>query len=186
MADITDIRIGFEREEHAAAAAEIARTMIKIRYAIDEKTRPAWADEAARCKTLTQAYLACGDRTASYDPAENCPYCAIRRVRQEGRELFIDRCGDLVRGFQMTDKGAFFPQFCAACALCDPGSPFSAECRYEMTVSGYVYLTVIRYDGRLFRTEEKYADDECDEGEWTCDVPGTYAVEPDGMLKEIR
>lgn len=186
MADITNIRITFQKEAQAAAAAEIARTMIKISYAIDEKDRPVWADKAARCETLTQAYLVFDEQTASYDPTVNCPYCAVQRVRQEGRELFIDRCGDVVRGFLLTDGNALFPQLCAACALHDPGSSFDAVCRYEMTVSGYVYLTEAHYDGKLFRIVERYADDACEEGEWTGETAGTYAVEPDGTMRELR
>ena len=186
MADITDIRITFQKEEQAAAAEEIARTMIKISYAIDEKDRPVWADEAARAETLTQAYLAFGEQTASYDPTVNCPYCSVQRVRQEGKELFIDRCGDLVRGFLITDKNGLFPQLCAACALRDPDSPFDAACQYEMTVSGYVYLTELHWDGRLFHARERYADDECEEGEWTDDSTGTYSLEPNGALKMLR
>lgn len=186
MADITNIRIAFQKEEQAAAAAEIARTMIKISYAIDEKDRPVWADEAARAETLTQAYLAFGEQTASYDPTVNCPYCSVQRVRQEGKELFIDRCGDMVRGFLITDKNGLFPQLCAACALRDPNSPFYAACQYEMTVSGYVYLTELHWDGRLFHAREWYADDECEEGEWTDDSTGTYTVRPNGALKMLR
>ena len=184
MADITNIRFTFQREEQAAAAAEIARTMIKISCAIDEKDHPAWADEAARAETLTQAYLALGGQTASYDPTVNYPYCSIQRVRQEGRELFIDRCGDLVRGFLITSKRGLFPQLCAACALHDPDSLFDAVCQYEMTVSGYVCLTEMHFDGRQFRAAERYADDACDEGEWAGESTGTYAVDPDGTLRK--
>ena len=185
MADITDIRITFEREEQASAAAEIAKGMIKLFYAAREKNRPAWAEEAARIRTYAQAYAVLGGRMGAYDPTETCSYCAIKRVRQEGRELFIDRCGDVVRGFLLTDGNGLFPQLCAASALLFPGSPFEGECRYEMTVSASVNLTEIRYDGKLLRTRELYADDECEDGEWKFDTRGTYAVEPDGTLKEL-
>lgn len=90
-----------------------------------------------------------------------------------------------MRGFLLTDGNGLFPQLCAACALRDPGSPFDGSCRYEMTVSAAVNLTEIRYDGKLFRTRELYADDECDDGEWISEALGTYAVEPDGTLKEL-
>lgn len=185
MADITDIRIGFESEEQAAAAAEIAKGMIKLFYATREKDRPAWADEVKRIKTYSQAYAVLRDRMTAYDPTETCPYCAIKRVRQEGKELFIDRCGDVVRAFQLTDGNGLFPQLCAACALLFPGSPFEGSCRYEMTVSASVNQTEIRYDGKLFHTGELYADEDCEDGEWKFDIRGTYAVEPDGTLREI-
>ena len=185
MADITDIRIEFEREEQALEAAEIAKGMIKLFYAIREKDRPAWADEAARIKTYTQAYAELRDRMTAYDPTETCSYCAVKRVRQEGKTLFIHRCGDVVRGFLLTDGNALFPQLCAACALRDPGSPFEGECRYEMTVSAAVNQTEIRYDGKLLCTREMYADEECEDGEWKFDSRGTYAVESDGTLREL-
>ena len=185
MADITDIRISFANEEQTAAAAEIAKGMIKLFYATREKDRPAWADEAARFPTYTQAYAALGEQLAAYDPTEACPYCAVKRVRQEGKALFIDSCGDVVRGFLLTDGNGLFPQLCAACALRDPGSPFEGECRYEMTVSASVNQTEIRYDGKLLCTRELYADDECEDGEWKFDSRGTYAVDPDGTLREL-
>ena len=185
MADITDIKIEFERGEQAVAAADIAKAMIRLFYATRGKDRPAWADEAARLGTFVRAYVVLGDRIASYDPTAAHPYCAVNRVRREGSTLFIDRCGDVVRGFLLTDGNGLFPQLCAACALLFPGSPFYASCRYEMTVSAAVNLTEIRYDGKLFHTGERYADDECEDGEWVSEAFGTYAVDPDGTLREL-
>ncbi|MBQ1632428.1 MAG: hypothetical protein II049_06360 [Clostridia bacterium] len=186
MADITDIRFTFQTEEQAAYAFRTAKTMIKLSYAINEQPRSAWTEDAARIRTLSEVCDLFGEQAADYEPAETHPYCAVKRVRQEGRELFIDRCGDVVRGFLLTDGNALFPQLCAACALHDPGSSFDAVCRYEMTVSGYVYLTEAHYDGKLFRIVERYADDACEEGEWTGETAGTYAVEPDGTMRELR
>ena len=185
MADITDIRIEFEREEQATEAAEIAKGMIKLFYATREKDKPAWAEEAVRIQMYTQAYAVLRDRMTAYDPTESCPYCAIKRVRQEGKVLFIDSCGDVVRGFLLTDGNGLFPQLCAACALLFPGSSFEGVCRYEMTVSASVNQTEIRYDGKLLHTRELYADEDCEDGEWKFDIRGTYAVEPDGTLREL-
>lgn len=181
MADITDIQIAFATEEQAVAAEEIARTMIKLVYALDEKVPPAWAADVKRCETLTDAYLRYGAATEDYDPVRNCAYCAILRVHREGKELFVDRCGDLVRGFQLQDRFAFFPQLCAACALQFPDLSFEAHCRYEMTVSSLEEFHDVRYDGAVFRTEYRYTLED-DEG-----APDreTFALAPNGLLQKV-
>ncbi len=180
MADITDIRISFATEQQAIAAEKIAKTMIKLIYARDEKEPPAWASDVKHCETLYEAYTRCGELTASYDPVKNCAYCAILRVHSDGKELFVDRCGDIVRGFQLQDKFAFFPQLCAACALQFPALSFAAHCSYEMTVSALEEFTDIRFDGGLFCTEYRcILEDE--EGAPYLEA---FSLAPNGLLQK--
>ena len=181
MADITDIQIAFGTEEQAIKAEEIARTMIKLVYAIDEKDPPAWAADVRRCETLAEAYLRYGAAAEDYDPVRNFAYCAILRVHREGKELMIDRCGDLVRGFQLQGCFAFFPQLCAACALRFPDLSFEAHCRYEMTVSALEEFHDVRYDGAVFRTEYRCILED-DEG-----APDreTFSLAPNGLLQKV-
>ena len=181
MADITDIRFALSTEEQAAAAEEIAKMLIKISYAKDEKEPPAWAADAGRCASLAEAYFRYGDRTESYDPTMNCSYCAILRVHREGKMLLIDRCGDIVRGFIFSGKNEFFPQLCAAIALRFPGLPFTADCRYEMTVSDVITYDNVTYDGERFVDETRYEEEDEPKGPWR-DV---YVLEPNGLLQRI-
>ena len=181
MADITDIRFVFSTEEQAAAAERIAKDMIRIDYAVREKEPPAWAADAKACETLAAAAFAFAGHAAAYDPTVNCPYCAILRVHREGKELFLDRCGDMVRGFIFVGKNEFFPQLCAAVALRFPGLPFTADCRYEMTVSDVITYDNVTYDGKRFVDETMYEEEGEPKGPWR-DV---YVLEPNGLLQRI-
>ena len=181
MADITDIRFVFSTEEQAVAAERIAKDMIRIDYAIREKEPPAWAADAKASETLAEAAFAFAGHAAAYDPTVNCPYCAILRVHREGTALMIDRCGDMVRGFSMDSKRCLFPQLCAAIALRFPGLPFTADCRYEMTVSDVITYDNVTYDGERFVDETRYEEEDEPKGPWR-DV---YVLEPNGLLQRI-
>lgn len=181
MADISDIQISFASEEQAEEAERIAKGMIRLDCAADAPNPPDWAKEAKACASLSEAYDRFRTQADAYDPLADFPYCCVQRVHHKDTELFIDRCGDLVRAFLLTGRRAFFPQLCATLARRFPTAHFSAFCRYEMTVSAVVTETVLHYDGARFHAREQcIIEDEPD-----VESHETYALAPDGTLQRI-
>lgn len=181
MADITDIQISFAAEEQAAEAERIAKGMIRLDCAADAPNPPEWAGEVKACASLSEAYDRFQTQAEAYDPLPDFPYCCMQRVHHSGSELFIDRCGDMVRAFLLTDRRAFLPQLCATLARRFPGAHFTAFCRYEMTVSDVVTETVLHCDGTRFQVREQcIIEDEPD-----AESHETYALAPDGTLKRV-
>lgn len=185
MADITDIRLGLPSGEAAARAERIAKDLLRLDYALSAQDKPAWLPEDLRGMTLSRAYSLYGERASAYDPTIEHPHCALSRIHHEGAALFIDRCGDLVRGFLMTSGKAFFPQLCVTLSQALPQTPFTAFCRYEMTVTGGVTLSVLNFDGKIFRAKEMYVEWPKEEDDWSDADVSDYAVGPDGALSLI-
>ena len=162
MADISDIRFSFEREEDAILALHAAEVLIKLVYAPD--TLP-WVEEARKLP-LAQRYFEYGELAAPLDPIKDNPYCCLQRLHRDGTELMIDRSSDISRAVIFGYKNNFFSQLCFLCAHLCPDARFTARTRYEMTVSDCVELTLVEYDGALMHVHQMGGEEMDPEDNW--------------------
>ena len=166
MANVVSIHIVFENGELAQQALAVAERMIKLQY-IPEGSP--WAAEAESLPSLSSRYLRYGAEAAALEVLREHPNCALRWLRQAGRELVIERCADIQSPVDVFRPEDFFTQLCMVLSKCFPASGFTAFCRHEETVSATVQLNRIRADhGSLFYEEMWILDgEEFDEDDWT-------------------
>ena len=173
MADISDIRFSFEREEDAIRAMHAAEILIKLVYAPSDLP---WYEEA-RKMPLSQRYFEYGEVALPLDPLKDNPYCCLQRLHREGTELMIDRSSDISRSVTFGYKNNFFSQLCFVFALLSPASRFTARTRYEMTVSDYVEHTLVEYDGAVMRVQQMGGEEMDSEDDWQWTYSEDFFVE---------
>ena len=180
MADISEIRFSFEREEDAAIARRAAEALIKLVYAPNELP---WVEEA-RKKPLWKQYFEYAELALPLDPVRDNPYCCIQRLHRDGTELIIDRSSDISRSINFGYKNNFFSQLCFTCALLSPAARFTARTRYEMTVSDYVELTLVEYDGALMHVKQMGGEEMEREDDWQWSFSEDFFVEDGRFICE--
>ena len=173
MADISDIHFSFDREEDALLALRAAEALIKLVYAPSDLP---WVEEA-RKKPLWKQYFEYAELALPLDPVKDTPYCCIQRLHLEGTELSIDRSSDISRSIAFGYKNNFFSQLCFTCALLSPSARFTARTRYEMTVSDYVELTLVEYDGSVMHVRQMGGEEMEREDDWQWSYSEDFFVE---------
>ena len=180
MADISYIRLSFEREEDAIRALRAAEVLIKLVYAPADLP---WIEEARKL-SLAEQYFKYAALALALDPLKDNPYCCIQRLHPEGNDLLLDRCSDISRSINFGFKNNFFSQLCFTCAALSPSARFSAFASYEMTVSDVVEHTFVEYDGSVMHMLQKGGEEMYDEDDWKWSYSEDFAAK-DGVFVSV-
>ena len=144
MREDVNIELSFSREKHARWAKHVAEEMIIVDYYRYDET----VVEQVRSDALYLKYLLSRENVRRINLLDEKPYCALSGLSRERTKIILENCADVQTWMNIRHGEEFFMQLCFAYSLRFPQVSYTASCSAENTVSGYLEMTRMEYNGK--------------------------------------